>query len=430
MDRATLYATVLFSPSRPYLRSPTVADAEVGATSDERVFEELLDAEVAVNIEKLREASRLGIPPAYRGIVYRYLLGVAFTDKSSEMTMEGAQDKDFHMLHTAYTRMWGEGDEDDRRGGSAAQGRASVAGHTSATALDTLKALLAFSNSSTAAAVGVADGSGPLHCSSGFRGVGSGDAGGGGGGGAGGAGGGGTLAMPFVYRGPSAVPPLTSSATLAAWEESVTALRYCSPYNADPPQWTRMESALAALQMTYCDASVDQVQLLVLLARQLDRVASSARDTFFTVHALFSGLTKDGNILHDDATLQTHCGNFLMLFRAVLLPLYEHFTVEGLTTWEWIPSLLTGFFVGRMHPDDVFALWDCYLADMSEHQAMALHPYACLATLSSMTEVLIEAGKTELLYCLEHLPRLDTAAIMRKAVLIRESVYSKELLSG
>ncbi|TPP52226.1 Rab-GTPase-TBC domain family protein [Leishmania donovani] len=393
MSRPRRFSPLVHSPRGVYVQSPLAGEPEVGMANDGRIFEELLDAEVAVNMEKLREASRMGIPPAYRGVVYRYLLGVAFTDKSSEMTMEELQDKDFQLLNTAYTRM----------------------------------ELLTFSTSSAVAAVSATEGSGPLHCSSGFRGIGSGDAGGGTGGGSSGAG---TVATPFVYRGPSAVPALGPSATLAAWEECVTALRYCEPYNADARQWARMESALAALQMMYCNVSVDHVQLIVLLARQLDRVASSARDTFFTVHALFDVLTQDGNILHDAHTLQTHCGNFLMLFRSVLLPLYEHFTVEGLTTWEWIPSLLTCFFVGRMHPDDVFALWDYYLADMSEHQAMALHPYACLAMLSSMTEVLIEAGKIELLYCLEHLPRLDTAAIMRKAVLIRESVYSKELLCG
>ncbi|CAJ1008912.1 putative Rab-GTPase-TBC domain containing protein [Leishmania naiffi] len=417
MDRSLLFSPLGYSTNGVYIPSPVGGDTDVGGANDGRIFEELLDAEVAVNMEKLREASRMGIPPVHRGVVYRYLLGVAFTDKSIEMTMEEMQDKDFQLLNTAYTRMWGNGDENDDRGGAGGSGHGGSHGAGSSMAAQhTIRELLAFSMSSTAAVVSATEGSGPLHCSSGLRGVGSSGAG--------------TVAIPFVHRGPSVVPAHAPSATLSAWEEGVTALRYCAPYNADARQWARMESALAALQMMYCNVSVDHVQLLMLLARQLDRVASSARDTFFTVHALFNALTKDGNILHDAQTLQVHCGNFLMLFRAVLLPLYEHFTVEGLTTWEWIPSLLTCFFVGRMHPDDVFALWDCYLADMSEHQAMALHPYACLAMLSSMTEVLIEAGKVELLYCLEHLPRLDTAVIMRKAVLIRESVYSKELLCG
>ncbi|GET88933.1 hypothetical protein, conserved [Leishmania tarentolae] len=422
MKRPPQLSPLVRSPRGAYIQSPLAGEPEVGMANDGRIFEELLDAEVAVNMEKLREASRMGIPPAYRGVVYRYLLGVAFTDKSSEMTMEELQDKDFQLLNTAYVRMLGNGDEDDDRGGAGGGGHSgSHSTGGSVAALHTIRELLTFSTASTAMVVSATEGSG---C---FRGIGSGDAGGGAGRGRSGVG---TVAMPFVYRGPSAAPALGPSATLAAWEGSVTALRYCEPYNGDARQWARMESALAALQVMYWNVSVDHVQLIVLLARQLDLVASSARDTFFTTHALFNVLTQDGNILHDAHTLQTHCGNFLMLFRSVLLPLYEHFTVEGLTTWEWVPSLLTCFFVGRMHPDDVFALWDCYLADMSEHQAMALHPYACLAMLSSMTEVLIEAGKIEILYCLEHLPRLDTAAIMRKAVLIRESVYSKELLCG
>lgn len=407
------------SPDGTFAQTSLTADEDYGVASQSRVFEELLDAEVAVNLEKLREAARMGIPPLYRGVVYRYLLGVAFTDKSSEMTMEEQQDKDFLLLQSAYTRLWGIGDEDDDGSSAGGGGGGGVGGGSSSRKTATsnaLKTLLAFSAASTASAVGATDVSGPLQPS-----VGSSDDTG--------DGSRGLLRIPFTYRGSSMVLSHTPSTALAAWEESLTALRHLAPYSQDARQRAKMESAMAALQVMHSSVSVDHVQLLVLFTRQLDLIASTARDTFFTVNALYSVLTQEQNILHSEQALQTHCANFLMLFRATLLPLYEHFTAEGLTTWEWVPSLLTSFFAGRMHPDDVFALWDYYLADKSEHQAMGLHPYACLATLSAMTELLIEGEKTELLYCLEHLPRIDTAAIMRKAVLIRESVYSKELLA-
>jgi hypothetical protein len=410
------YSPVVHSPNGTFTQPPLTADEDYGLASQARVFEELLDAEVAVNLEKLREAARMGIPPAYRGVVYRYLLGVAFTDKSSEMTMEELQDKDFQLLQSAYTRIWGGGDEDDDRGGTGGGG-VGVGGRSAggkAAAMNALKKLLAFSASSTAMGVGASGTCGPLQSRQGSDDADSSRY---------------SLMMPFTYRGSSAASSNTPSATLAAWEESLTALRHISPYNQDMRQRAKMESAVAALQVMYSSVSVDHVQLLVLFARQLDMIASTARDTFFTVNALYGVLTQERNILHSEAALQTHCANFLMLFRSTLLPLYEHFIAEGLTTWEWVPSLLASLFAGRMHPDDVFAFWDYYLADKSEHQAMGLHPYACLATLSAMTELLIEAEKTELLYCLEHLPRVDTAAIMRKAVLIRESVCSKELLT-
>lgn len=409
------YSPVAHSPNGTFAHSPLTAEEDYGVASQGRIFEELLDAEVAVNLEKLREAARMGIPPAYRGVVYRYLLGVAFTDKSSEMTMEEQQDKDFQLLQSAYTRMWGDGDDDDVRRGTGGGGVGGGRGSSGkAAAMNALKTLLAFSASSTAAAVGASSLGGPLQGrlssdeAEGSR---------------------GRLMLPFTYRGSSAVLSTTPSATLAAWEESLTLLRHVAPYAQDVRQRAKMESAIATLQVMYSAVSIDHVQLLVLFVRQLNLVAATARDTFFTVNALYQQLSQERNILHSAQALQTHCANFLMLFRATLLPLYEHFTAEGLTTWEWVPSLLTSFFAGRVHPDDVFALWDYYLADKSDHQAMGLHPYACLATLSAMTELLIEAEKTELLYCLEHLPRIDTAAIMRKAVLIRESVYSKELLT-
>jgi hypothetical protein len=71
----------------------------------QRAFEELLDAEVFVNSAKLREAARQGVPEAYRGTVYRYLLGIISTDKSSEMTFEQMQDEDFALLESSYVAL-------------------------------------------------------------------------------------------------------------------------------------------------------------------------------------------------------------------------------------------------------------------------------------------------------------------------------------
>ncbi|KPI86971.1 hypothetical protein ABL78_3962, partial [Leptomonas seymouri] len=246
------YSAAPRSPDGGFVQPPLAADEDYGVASQERVFEELLDAEVAVNLEKLREAARVGIPPAYRGVVYRYLLGVAFTDKSSEMTMEELQDKDFQLLQSAYTRIWGSGDEDDDRGGAGGGGVGSGRGSDSkVAAMNALKTLLAFSASSTAAAVGATDLSGPLQSRVGSDDVDGSHC---------------PLPMPFAYRGSYAVLSHTPSATLAAWEESLAALCRTAPYNQDVRQRAKIESAVAALQVMYSSVPIDHVQLLVLFA--------------------------------------------------------------------------------------------------------------------------------------------------------------------
>ena len=53
---------------------------------DEREFSEILDAETLVDMERLRDLSRHGILPSMRGAVWKYLLGVASSDKTQEVT--------------------------------------------------------------------------------------------------------------------------------------------------------------------------------------------------------------------------------------------------------------------------------------------------------------------------------------------------------
>lgn len=49
-------------------------------------FAELLSAETFVDLDKLRDVARHGIPQVYRGEVWKYLLGIASPDKSEEIT--------------------------------------------------------------------------------------------------------------------------------------------------------------------------------------------------------------------------------------------------------------------------------------------------------------------------------------------------------
>ncbi|RKP27471.1 rab-GTPase-TBC domain-containing protein [Syncephalis pseudoplumigaleata] len=54
--------------------------------NDVEEFEDIMSAEVLVDMEKLRDMARSGVPNAVRGVVWRYLLGVESADRSREQS--------------------------------------------------------------------------------------------------------------------------------------------------------------------------------------------------------------------------------------------------------------------------------------------------------------------------------------------------------
>eukprot|EP00796_Vickermania_ingenoplastis_P007442 gene7442-5240_t len=437
-------------------------------------FEEILDAEVAVNMFKLREASRLGIPAMYRGTVYRYLLGVTFGDKSSEMMVERDQDKEFRSLvlahekwkHTGHIRVGptsggyvllqqqqrGEeglgsfltlrpGGEPALLGGlgaglynaGSAQRRAAAAMSLATGPLASCRSVREVQvereaekverwgdapmkvNPRTAWEVVVQtvhnrysscpdsvpldpDARMPMYPSSSSSGTAAAHA-------AAGTGAASTTAA-------AAAPGTAASAAVMAGAAPAT----------DRERRQKMMLVFAALQMSFSEMTLESFLQVIHLTLPLEPIFNTAKDLFFCARALVHVLTHHRNILQDSTCKQHHCGNFLMLFRAVNAPLYKHFYREQVTVSDWVPdilsSLLTGFV---LHQGDLLSLWDHYLADVSTHQGFPLHPYVCLAILMELTEELIECDREEILYRLRHLPRLDVPGLLRKAVAIQQS---------
>lgn len=63
--------------------------------SSEEDYHELLNVEQYVDVDKLRELAQYGVPSSVRGQVWKYLLGVAGPDKSSELTDVMNQSRDY-----------------------------------------------------------------------------------------------------------------------------------------------------------------------------------------------------------------------------------------------------------------------------------------------------------------------------------------------
>ncbi|RNF04924.1 putative GTPase activating protein [Trypanosoma rangeli] len=340
-----------------------------------RSFEELLDAEVSVNPAKLREASRAGIPPLYRSPVYLYLLGVAFVDKSREMSLERMLEKDFEQLLATFARI-AASDEVGRRPsvkGRIMQPMASLTLHDAESI--------------------------PLIARQESR-----------------------FANGYLCSGRN------FSVGFAAWIKLYANLRYLPRFVGNPGRRQRMEAAWQALHVTNSEATPDEVDSLFELALVFESVHSTARDIYFSTASLYHLLTHHGNVLQSAQCLQKHCGTFLMLFRATNFDLYRHFVAEGVTVVEWLPQMLKTLLAGRLHEEDLLRLWDVYLAGALEDLSCPLHPYVCLAILAEMTEVLLECEKSGIIERLRHLPRINAGCIIQKAVSLKESVFSKNLL--
>lgn len=151
---------------------------------------------------------------------------------------------------------------------------------------------------------------------------------------------------------------------------------------------------------------------------------SSAKELFFASHALLHLLRHPAyeNILRDGAARQRHCGVFMTLFRVTNPTLYRHFYWEEVNVADWVPAFLTSLGVGFLQdPENVWRLWDYYMADAFTHHAFPLHPYVCLSLLTALTEKLIEWDREEILFYLHHIPSMDMTRVLRHAVALQES---------
>lgn len=86
------------SRSRPRVESIVQRDIAGAYTFSSEHFEELIGADADVDLDRLREAARFGIPAAIRGEVWKYLLGVTKPEKSEEMTSAKRMREDYLRL--------------------------------------------------------------------------------------------------------------------------------------------------------------------------------------------------------------------------------------------------------------------------------------------------------------------------------------------
>ncbi|PKC07607.1 RabGAP/TBC [Rhizophagus irregularis] len=65
-------------------------------------FNDILNAEVHIDLDKLRESSRHGVPMEIRGDVWKYLLGVNPADRSQELTSVKIKSEEYNAIEKEY----------------------------------------------------------------------------------------------------------------------------------------------------------------------------------------------------------------------------------------------------------------------------------------------------------------------------------------
>ncbi|CAJ0642509.1 10376_t:CDS:2, partial [Entrophospora sp. SA101] len=83
----------------------------MGSTTIVDEIKDILNAEVYIDLDKLRELSRRGIPKEVRGAVWKYLLEVNPADRSQELTSTKAKYQEYSAIdkeNFEITRIRGE----------------------------------------------------------------------------------------------------------------------------------------------------------------------------------------------------------------------------------------------------------------------------------------------------------------------------------
>ncbi|BEJ07461.1 hypothetical protein CcaverHIS641_0407300 [Cutaneotrichosporon cavernicola] len=365
---------------------------------------ELLTAEQHVQLDKLRESARNGVPPRVRGEVWMYLLGVMSSDKTSEMTLLKA-------LRTAYQELPADLPSDL----ASMILQTALAHHTRRFENPTYESLISTLTSEPAAG--------------GMPGWGIG------------------LSVPGAVRRPAASPNLMAGNNAAppplSLDDGTMAFRAKSsgtllvPAPTAPPSrhtyLTMLEEVLGKYwhgvecKPTAAEAE-DEIEDLDGDAAARPRVrwpkgvGPQPADWVYLVTpfvcclsrpiAIYYAFAKLAEKLKTFPPLPSRLGTMLGLFRVAIPELHAYFEDEQVPMTTVAMSWMTTLLAREMWLGDVLRLWDSYFA---AEDMFALHCYVCVAVLLTCKETLEELDGSEAKLMLLDLPPLDVDRLLQDA---------------
>ncbi|KAJ3350091.1 hypothetical protein GGF32_005050 [Allomyces javanicus] len=346
----------------------TATGLTVSGVLDE--YLETLSAEVTVDVAKLRDLARHGIPAPVRGDVWCYLLGIAPADRSHELSRKRARAAAYEALcastpthHPVLKQVRGEVNRFLRRTPLFNRLVTPVV----IPLAETLPGpLLSPANG------GTSPGSESSGASDRFNLAGSSPPVG--------AGSGAARRSVFVDQCPldgatvHTAPPLYSGvdAVRAVFERVITAYLNSATQADYHPSWV----ALLA-PFVYC--------------------IRDERDIYYCFEALMQQL----ETLDYEQPLPRRVSQFMALFRTTLPDLYTYFDDESADAKDWLAPMFQSLLARELPFESVLRLWDAYFA---ERHGIALHPYLCLALLHALKDNLEDLECSEILGVLRRLP--------------------------
>jgi hypothetical protein len=420
-------------------------------------IEEVLDFEVVIDMNRLRELATTSMPPYLRPKCYPLLLGVAPIDKTQEMTTMR------HLEDTFNSLVGPKREEDPSRGRRLKRFLGSALGRrlhpTLRAELIALASLPPPSASSSASAATGGGGAGGGLTSSAAGGLASHAASSTG------------AALALGTNAPAAVPSNKGERSAQGNQrvkQLVAVEAMLAVHVAELPAFGTYARGVSALlppvevtylsstSQQYCDEPGDGeagggVGVRLLGRRELEGlhfstphledpftwhiqfslILGSAMDTgqdaFFAAESLHTTLAAPRG-LWSHAGLRDAYSFFIMLLHHCEEDIYRHLHELGVNNLRWAPALLGSLFCDRMPRERVLEVWDHYVSTWD----FSLHPYVCAALLEFWLERVLDMEGDDFIHFVagpweeELLPA--TATLIRAAEKIREDAKARKLL--
>lgn len=147
-------------------------------------------------------------------------------------------------------------------------------------------------------------------------------------------------------------------------------------------------------------------------------------DAYYGFHAL---MQKHEHLFCEEG-LQDAVSQFITMFRVLHPDLHDHFISEEVNLKLCVAKWLRGLFVQQLPREYLLRLWDSYFANLDD-QRLDLHPFVCLVFMESIKAELQECDDGErIISLLGKLKPLDTDYAIAHALRIRAQLRERDIL--
>ncbi|KAI8049019.1 rab-GTPase-TBC domain-containing protein [Syncephalis plumigaleata] len=364
-------------------------------------FEDILSAEVLVDMEKLRDMARSGVPNTIRGVVWRYLLGVESADRSREQSDSRRHIEEYEQLDKENMeiskRVRGDVQRYQRRLAAVNAGYSvntltnNAKEHT--TAGSSISASSSSSSSSNLSANNDSQNNGN------------------------------SSSNQHGQREDHITQHNNNNNTDATATATNNSSNSNSASHTDTNQTNHLAEQLANFAQQHDwprNKHVEYSPALVSLCMPFVFVCQEESDMYHC----FSQLMRMLEDYLDEQGIRERMANFMTLFRALIPDLHNYFVEEEVDVNEWATSWLQFLLSKELPLPCLLRLWDIYF---SLDGKLENHVYVCLALLRHYKDALEELEQSEIRTLLLRMPILDINEVIHQALNIRSEILQRQV---